>query len=67
MLGGDGTGEENPGFLGPRWERYHQTKLANCAFTYGLKQKLEEAKITNINTNWEGCEKAVGAFSIFSF
>ena len=47
-LGGDGTGEENPGFQGPRWERYHQTKLANCAFTYGLKQKLEEAKITNI-------------------
>ena len=48
MLGGDGTGEENPGFLGPRWERYHQTKLANCAFTYGLKQKFEEAKIGNI-------------------
>ena len=47
-LGGDGTDEENPGFQGPRWERYHQTKLANCAFTYGLKQKLEEARITNI-------------------
>ena len=27
---------------------YHQTKLANCTFTYGLKQKLEEANIKNI-------------------
>ena len=47
-LGGDGTEEENQSFQGPRWERYHQTKLANCAFTYGLKKKLEEAGITNI-------------------
>ena len=47
-LGGDGTDEENLSFQGPRWERYHQTKLANCAFTYGLKKKLEEANITNI-------------------
>lgn len=47
-LGGDGTEQENAGFQGPRWERYHQTKLANCAFTYGLKQKLEEANITNV-------------------
>ncbi|MEL6652643.1 MAG: SDR family NAD(P)-dependent oxidoreductase [Bacteroidota bacterium] len=47
-LGGDGTEEENQRFRGPRWERYHQTKLANCAFTYGLKQKLEAANITNI-------------------
>ncbi len=47
-LGGDGTEEENLSFQGPRWERYHQTKLANCAFTYGLKKKLEEANITNI-------------------
>ena len=47
-LGGDGTEEENLGFQGPRWERYHQTKLANCAFTYGLKEKLEEASITNV-------------------
>lgn len=39
-LGGDGTEEENNSFQGPRWERYHQTKLANCAFTYGLKEKL---------------------------
>ena len=47
-LGGNGTEEENLSFQGPRWERYHQTKLANCAFTYGLKKKLEEASITNI-------------------
>ncbi len=47
-LGGDGTEAENFAFQGPRWERYHQTKLANCAFTYGLKQKLEAAKIENV-------------------
>lgn len=47
-LGGDGTEEENVSFQGPRWARYHQTKLANCAFSYGLKQKLEEQGITNI-------------------
>ena len=47
-LGGDGTEEENNAFQGPRWERYHQTKLANCAFTYGLKEKLEAAGISNV-------------------
>lgn len=47
-LGGNGTEEENQNFQGPRWERYHQTKLANCAFTYGLKNKLEEAGISNV-------------------
>ena len=47
-LGGDGSESENPGFRGPRWERYHQTKLANAAFTYGLKKKLDEAGITNV-------------------
>jgi len=47
-LGGDGTEVENTSFQGPRWARYHQTKLANAAFTYGLKKKLEEANITNI-------------------
>lgn len=47
-LGGDGTEEENLSFQGPRWTRYRQTKLANCAFTYGLKEKLEEAGITNV-------------------
>ncbi len=47
-LGGNGTDEQNNNFQGPRWERYHQTKLANCAFTYGLKKKFEEKDITNI-------------------
>ena len=49
-LGGDGTEEENASFTGPRWQRYHQTKLANCAFTYGLKEKLEEQGITHVKT-----------------
>lgn len=47
-LGGDGTQEENFNFSGPRWERYHQTKLANCTFAYGLKNKLEQNRITHI-------------------
>ena len=47
-LGGDGTDEENMGFQGPRWFRYRQTKLANCAFTYGLIEKLEEHGIDNV-------------------
>jgi len=47
-LGGNGTAEENMRFQGPRWERYHQTKLANCAFTYGLKELLEKENITNV-------------------
>jgi NAD(P)-dependent dehydrogenase (short-subunit alcohol dehydrogenase family) len=47
-LGGDGTEEENFNFQGPRWMRYHQTKLANAAFTYGLKNKLEDANISNV-------------------
>ena len=29
-LGEDGTDEENSGFSGPRWQRYHQTKLTRC-------------------------------------
>ncbi|MEO0778886.1 MAG: SDR family NAD(P)-dependent oxidoreductase, partial [Bacteroidota bacterium] len=48
QLGGDGSEEENNSFQGPRWARYHQTKLANAAFTYGLKQKLEAAQINNV-------------------
>jgi NAD(P)-dependent dehydrogenase (short-subunit alcohol dehydrogenase family) len=48
QLGGDGTEEENLSFHGPRWERYHQTKLANATFTYGLKKKLEEKKNTHV-------------------
>jgi NAD(P)-dependent dehydrogenase (short-subunit alcohol dehydrogenase family) len=47
-LGGDGTAEENASFSGPRWERYHQTKLANCSFTYGLKQRLDASGITHV-------------------
>lgn len=47
-LGGDGTEEENGAFTGPRWQRYHQTKLANCTFTYGLQQRLDERGITNL-------------------
>jgi NAD(P)-dependent dehydrogenase (short-subunit alcohol dehydrogenase family) len=47
-LGGDGTEEENLSFQGPRWERYHQTKLANATFTYGLKKKLEEKQVHNV-------------------
>lgn len=47
-LGGDGTEEESHGFQGPRWERYHQTKLANAVFTYGLKKKLEAANVSNV-------------------
>ncbi|MDX2470061.1 MAG: SDR family NAD(P)-dependent oxidoreductase [SAR324 cluster bacterium] len=47
-LGGDGSEEENMGFSGPRWARYHQTKLANFTFTYGLKNRLEKAGISNV-------------------
>ncbi len=47
-LGGDGTAEESAQFSGPRWERYHQSKLANCTFSYGLKERLAKAGITNI-------------------
>ncbi len=46
-LGGD-EAEEDSGLRGPRWERYHQTKLANAVFNYGLKNKLKEAGISNI-------------------
>lgn len=47
-LGGDGTDAENRDFSGPRWARYHQTKLANCAFTYGLQERLDAAGITHV-------------------
>ena len=49
-LGGDGDGESSSSFGGPRWDRYHQTKLGNCAFTYGLKEKLEAAKVSNVKS-----------------
>ena len=42
-LDGDGTDEQNQRFEGPRWARYHQTKLANCAFTYELQARLDAA------------------------
>lgn len=47
-LGGDEADDESAGFRGPRWERYHQTKLANAVFTYALKKKLEEANINHV-------------------
>ena len=47
-LGGDGSEAENAAFTGPRWARYHQTKLGNCAFTYELKRRLEARGSTNI-------------------
>mmetsp|Transcript_22607 Transcript_22607/g.35364 ORF Transcript_22607/g.35364 Transcript_22607/m.35364 type:complete len:221 (+) Transcript_22607:7-669(+) len=36
VLGDDGVDPT----VGGRWIRYHQTKLANCVFTYALKEKL---------------------------
>ena len=47
-LGGDGTEVQNASFDGPRWQRYHQSKLANCTFTYELKAKLEAKGISNV-------------------
>ena len=47
-LGGDGDDPGQGRIGGPRWERYHQSKLANCAFTYGLKHRLEKAGIHNV-------------------
>lgn len=48
-LGGDEAEDnETPEFRGPRWERYHQTKLANAVFTYALRNKLKEANISNV-------------------
>lgn len=42
QLGGDGNGFQNALFLGPRWLRYNQSKLANCAFTAALHHKLQD-------------------------
>lgn len=49
-LGGNGTKEENSSFQGARWERYHQTKLANFVFTYALEKKLTQNDISNIKS-----------------
>ncbi|MFK7991813.1 MAG: SDR family NAD(P)-dependent oxidoreductase [Sandaracinaceae bacterium] len=49
-LGGDGTEEENTSFGGPRWARYHQTKLGNCTFTYELHARLEKAGLTQFKS-----------------
>lgn len=38
-LGGDGTGMTTGG----RWQRYHQTKLANSAFTVEMQKRLKKA------------------------
>ncbi len=42
-LGGNGSALLNTMFLGPRWLRYNQSKLANCAFTAALHHKLQKA------------------------
>merc|ERR1719201_1742155 len=41
-LGGNGGRFAIP-LVGPEWERYHQTKLANMVFTLALADKLEAA------------------------
>jgi NAD(P)-dependent dehydrogenase (short-subunit alcohol dehydrogenase family) len=40
-LGGDGSRLQNMIFMGPRWLRYNQTKLANAAFTAALHHRLQ--------------------------
>lgn len=47
-LGGDGTDAENAAFTGPRWSRYHQTKLGNAVFTYELQHRLDARGTSNV-------------------
>lgn len=47
-LGGDGTPEQSASFDGPRWARYHQTKLGNATFTYELQRRLDAAGIAHV-------------------
>lgn len=48
-LGGNATGQNDGGpgmfFNGPRWERYHQSKLANTVFTLALKDRFGRSGI----------------------
>ncbi len=41
-LGGDGSKLQNMMFMGPRWLRYNQSKIANAAFTAALHHRLQE-------------------------
>ncbi|GKY97626.1 hypothetical protein MPSEU_000721000 [Mayamaea pseudoterrestris] len=44
-LGGNGSTMQNHLFGGGRWERYHQTKLANSVFTAALKERFGDSGI----------------------
>ena len=45
QLGGDGNALQNMALMGPRWERYNQTKLANAAFTAALHQRAGDGGV----------------------
>lgn len=50
--GGDLGGNANGWlpFSGPKWDRYHQTKLANAVMTLALAEKLERAGKKNMTS-----------------